>query len=98
LIHLENDGRIIFDSADLGAVMPELYGDGLDEWRCGGIYPGEVEYRLSYQDLEGDSYPWLFIDPLTLADRAQAADLQLEIVAKGDRGSYLACLRRRLIR
>jgi SAM-dependent methyltransferase len=95
---LEEDGQIIFDSADLGAVMPEQFDDGLDDWRAGGIYPGEVEYRLSYQELEGDPYPWLFIDPLTLASRAEAADLRMEIVTHGERGSYLARMRRRLAR
>ena len=75
--------------------MPEQFDDGLDEWRSGGIYPGEVEYRLSYENLEGEPYPWLFIDPLALADRAEAADLLLEIVARADRGSYLARLQRR---
>jgi SAM-dependent methyltransferase len=96
--HLDEGGRIIFDSADLGLVMPERFGDGLEEWRAGGIYPGEVEYRLSYGELEGEPYPWLFIDPLTLVDRAKAADLGVEIVARGERGSYLAILQRRLAR
>jgi SAM-dependent methyltransferase len=95
LEHLEKDGRIIFDSADLGLVLPEQFNDGLDEWRAGGMYPGEVEYRLSYKDLEGEPYPWLFIDAVTLADRAEAADIAVEIVARGERGSYLARLRRR---
>ena len=93
--HLERGGQIIFDSADLGLVMPEQFDHGLDEWRSGGIYPGEVEYRLSYENLEGEPYPWLFIDPLALADRAEAAGLRLEIVARADRGSYLARLQRR---
>ena len=93
--HLEKNGQIIFDSADLGLVMPEHFDDGLDDWRAGAIYPGEVEHRLSYEGFEGRPYPWLFIDPLTLADRAQAADLALEIVARAERGSYLARLEQR---
>jgi SAM-dependent methyltransferase len=95
LNHLEEDGQIIFDSADLGLVMPEKFDDGLDQWRAGGPYPGEVEYRLSYRDLEGEAYPWLFVDPVTLAGHATAAGLRLEIVVRADRGSYLARLNRR---
>jgi SAM-dependent methyltransferase len=94
-LHLEENGRIIFDSADLGLVMPEHFDEGLEDWRAGGLYPGEVEYRLSYGGFEGDPYPWLFVDPLTLADLAQAADFRAEVVARGERGSYLARLRRR---
>jgi len=90
--YLEEDGQIIFDSADLGLVMPEHFDGGLAEWRAGGIYPGEVEYCLSYEGFQGEPYPWLFIDPLTLADRAEAAGLRLELVARAERGSYLARL------
>jgi SAM-dependent methyltransferase len=88
--HLEENGRIIFDSADLGIVIPERFDEGLDDWRAGGLYPGEVEYRLSYGGFEGEPYPWLFIDPVTLADRARAAGLSAEVVARGARGSFLA--------
>jgi SAM-dependent methyltransferase len=90
--HLEDNGRIIFDSADLGLVIPEQFEEGLDEWRAGGLYPGEVEYRLTYGALEGEPYPWLFIDPVTLTDRARAAGLRAEVVARGARGSFLARL------
>ena len=75
-IHLEENGQIIFDSADLGLVMPQQFDEGLDDWRDGGLYPGEVEYRLSYREFEGEPYPWLFIDPVTLAERAGVAGLR----------------------
>ena len=78
--------------------MPDVFEEGIDAWKAGGRYPGEVEYRLSYGGLEGDPYPWLFIDPLTLADCADAAGLGLEIVARAERGSYLARLRPRSAR
>ncbi len=88
--HLSENGRVVFDSADLGIVMPEQFDEGLAEWRSGGLYPGEVEYRLTYEDLEGEPYPWLFVDPSTLADRARAAGLQSQVVARGARGTFLA--------
>jgi SAM-dependent methyltransferase len=87
---LEENGRVIFDSADLGIVIPEQFDEGLAEWRAGGLYPGEVEYRLTYGDLEGEPYPWLFVDPVTLADRARLAGFRSEMVARGPRGSFLA--------
>lgn len=88
--HLDNHGRIIFDSADLGIVMPEQFEEGLAEWRSGGLYPGEVEYRLTYEAFEGEPYPWLFVDPITLADRARIAGLRSQIVDRGGRGTFLA--------
>lgn len=95
LKHLEEDGQIIFDSADLGLVMPQQFDDGIAEWRHGGAYPGEVEYRLSYGGINGEAYPWLFIDPVTLANHVETSNLRLEILARAARGSYLARLRRR---
>ena len=77
-------------SADLGIVMPEQFDEGLEDWRSGGLYPGEVEYRLTYKKYEGEPYPWLFVDPVTLADRARAAGLRAQVVARGGRGSFLA--------
>ncbi len=88
--HLNKNGRIVFDSADLGIVMPEQFDEGLAEWRSGGLYPGEVEYRLTYGDFEGDPYPWLFVDPVTLADRVRAVGLRSQVVARGARGTFLA--------
>jgi len=72
------------------ATIERWFDEGLDEWRSGGLYPGEVEYRLTYGDFEGEPYPWLFVDPVTLADRARAAGLRSEVVARGARGSFLA--------
>ena len=88
--HLNDNGQIIFDSADLGIVMPEQFDEGLEDWRAGGLYPGEVEYRLTYKKFEGEPYPWLFVDPVTLAERARAAGLRSQVVARGTRGSFLA--------
>jgi SAM-dependent methyltransferase len=89
---LKRQGQIVFDSADLGIVMRGQFHDGLEQWRAGGLYPGEVEYRLSYEGIEGEPYPWLFIDEATLIDTAGAADFQTQIVARGARGAYLARL------
>lgn len=91
-LHSENGAQIIFDSADLGIVLPELFAEGLDYWRAGGPYPGEIEFRLSYKKLEGDPYRWLFVDPPTLCRRAEDAGFRADILRRGARGSYLARL------
>ena len=87
-VHLEDGGQIVFDSADLGIVIPEQFEDGLADWRAGAAYPGEVEYRLSYRDLEGEPYPWLFVDPVTLGERAHA-----EAAGAGRAPAVVACTR-----
>jgi SAM-dependent methyltransferase len=91
-LHFEHGGQIIFDSADLGIVLPDRFHEGLDHWRAGGRYPGEIEFRLSYKKLEGEPYPWLFVDPQTLGRHAENAGFRTEILRRGRRGSYLARL------
>lgn len=92
---LATDGRIVFDSADLEAVLrresPRLLADLTDPHR----YIGEVSFGLRYRDCAGPMYPWLFIDPEQLGILAGAAGFDTTIVARGDRGAYLAVLERR---
>ncbi len=83
-------GRVVCDSADL---LTEFDEDDLEEIRSsafGNLMHGEVSFRLRYQGLYGDWYPWLFASPSLLADHARKAGLDCEIVANGERGAYLA--------
>lgn len=89
---LEPGGRLIFDSADLSAVLEDEAPELLDERNRAGRYVGEVEFQLSYRDMVGPPYPWLFVDPTTLACLGGAAGFRIEIVRRGGRGSYLALL------
>ena len=89
---LRPEGRLICDSADLTAVFEHESPELLDELSAPDRYLGEVEFGLRYGDLEGPSYPWLFIDPHRLGIIAAAAGFEMEVAARGDRGSYLAVL------
>jgi SAM-dependent methyltransferase len=84
-------GQVLFDSADLSG---ELRESGINEARLHDheTYFGEVRFRLRYRDLAGPEYPWLFVDPHTLEQRARAAGFATEVVARGERGGYLARL------
>lgn len=90
---LEPGGTLVCDSADLAAVLREESPDLLDELLTPDRYLGEVEFGLRYEDLEGSSYPWLFIDPEALEIIANAAGLEVEIAHRGDRGAFVAALR-----
>jgi SAM-dependent methyltransferase len=89
------DGRIVCDSADLTVVLPSLLDP--DEERHSGPtrYPGEVEFRLTYGRLEGQPYPWLFVDADTLERYAEASGFRCAIGGRGPRGAYLAILHRK---
>jgi hypothetical protein len=92
---LRDDGQILCDSADLALVLPPP--DHPPERATAGVrrYIGEVEFRLSYGNLEGRPYPWLFVDPRTLEAFGAAAGFAFELGARGGRGAYLARLLRR---
>jgi SAM-dependent methyltransferase len=91
---LRPGGRLICDSADLASVLEQESPTLLDELTAPDRYLGEVTFGLRYGDLEGPDYPWLFIDPDRLEIIAGAAGYAVEVVARGDRGSYLAVLGR----
>jgi len=88
-------GRIVCDSADLSIILPSLT-DSVSrqvDAQPGG-YPGEVEFRLTYGTIEGQPYPWLFVDPLTLERHAIAAGFRFSVVCRGARGAFVAILER----
>jgi len=88
---LAADGQLIADSADLAAAVDDLAVEDFTH----AAYPGEVEFQVTYRGLDGRAYPWLFVDPGTLAEAADAAGLTCDVLARGARGSYLARLTRR---
>jgi SAM-dependent methyltransferase len=85
-------GRLVCDSADLSSVLRDEAPDLLLELERPDRYVGEVEFRLRYGGVEGEPYPWLFLEPSTLAYLGGAAGFRVEIADHGERGSYLALL------
>ncbi|MDH5589926.1 MAG: class I SAM-dependent methyltransferase [Gemmatimonadota bacterium] len=80
--HLREGGGILVDSTDPRDWDPP--GDGR--------YPGELQYRLVFDDRTGPPFPYVFVDPETLAGAAFAADLDTEILVSDPDGHYLARL------
>lgn len=89
---LRPNGQILCDSADLQAVIPEAWEEFGGLRNPEGRYLGEVTFRLSYGEMEGAPYPWLFVDTQTLKRFAEAADFSFTVEARGGRGAYLARL------
>jgi SAM-dependent methyltransferase len=89
---LRPNGQILCDSADLQAVIPETWEEFGGHDTPEGRYLGEVTFRLSYGEMEGAPYPWLFVDAQTFERFAEAADFSFTVEARGARGAYLARL------
>ena len=75
------------DDNFLPALNPFL---GIGEYSA--FVVGEIEFQLRFDGLEGAPYPWLFVDPDVACSAANRWGFEFEVVAEGERGSYLARL------
>ena len=86
-------GQLLCDSSDLCYLFEDE--DGIIDLTGIEGYYGELTYRMQYKAVKGDPFPWLFIDPETLTEQAEADGYRCDIVARGDHYDYLARLTRR---
>ena len=81
-------GQFLVDSSDL----QYMYDRGED----GGIlvpadrYYGELDYLIRYKGVEGEPFPWLYIDEIRLEQLCHENDLNFEVIARGEHFDYLA--------
>lgn len=90
---LTSGGRIIFDSSDVGYLYEEE--DGSRWVDLNAPYFGEMKYRMKYKDIEGDVFPWLFVDTETLAPIAAEHGFSTDQFAQGTHYDYLGILTKR---
>lgn len=66
--------------------------DGSEWVNLNSAYYGELKYKMRFQNIVGDKFPWLFIDFDTLADIAEQHGFKTELFASGDHYDYLGIL------
>lgn len=87
---LRTGGCILMDSSDLRYLFEEE--DGSFVIDLAGDYYGEVDFRMQYKDVKGDSFDWLYIDFQTLSLYAAENGFKAELVKEGKHYDYLAKL------
>ncbi|RLE20142.1 MAG: hypothetical protein DRJ61_08325 [Acidobacteria bacterium] len=87
---LRPGGRIIFDAAGLDAAVRNDEFEELADVAIGRPQFGEVFFRLTFDDLKGAWYPWLFPTPTMMAEAARTAGFEFTVIARGARGAFLA--------
>jgi len=87
---LKPEGRVVFDAAGLDAEISRLDAESLSELAMGQPHLGEVFFRLTFDDLEGAWYPWLFPTSTQVADAARSAGFDFTVIGRGARGAFLA--------
>lgn len=89
LKQLMNPGaQILIDSSDLRYVYEDE--DGVLDVDFDGAYYGEVDYQMTYQNIKGKRFDWLYSDSVVLAECCRQCGLKCEILAQGNHYDYLA--------
>lgn len=88
---LRPGGCILMDSSDLRYLFEDEDGSFLID--LAGDYYGEIDFRMQYKNIKGDSFDWLYIDFQTLSLYADECGFKAELVKEGEHYDYLACLR-----
>ena len=87
---LRPGGCILMDSSDLRYLFEEE--DGSIVIDLAGDYYGEIDFRMQYKDVKGDTFDWLYIDFQTLSLYASECGFKAELVKEGKHYDYLAKL------
>lgn len=86
-------GQVLCDSSDICYLYEDE--DGFIDLTGVEGYYGEMAYQMQYKDIKGEPFAWLFIDPDTLREHAEAHGFEMELVRVGDHYDYLARLVRK---
>lgn len=89
LKQLMNPGaQILIDSSDLRYIYEDE--NGVLDVDLDGAYYGEVDYQMTYRNIIGKSFDWLYADSVVLAECCRQCGLKCEILAQGNHYDYLA--------
>jgi len=81
-------GQLLCDSSDISYVFEDE--DGMIEIPQELAYYGEHSFQMTYKDVIGAPFDWLYIDVDTLEERAARNGYRVEVVAEGEHYDYLA--------
>lgn len=83
-------GQVLLDSSDIRYVFENEDGS-LDIDPDSGYY-GEIDYRMQYRGIRGETFDWLYIDFDTLSTYAKQYGFRCEKCIDGEHYDYLARL------
>lgn len=87
---LRPGGSILMDSSDLRYLFEDEDGSYLID--LAADYYGEIDFRMQYKNIAGESFDWLYIDFQTLSLYAAEYGFQAKLIQTGKHYDYLAQL------
>lgn len=87
---LNPGGQILMDSSDLRYLFEDE--DSSYLVNLAGNYYGEIDFRMQYKQVKGDSFDWLYVDFDTLSAYAAQCGFRAECIQEGSHYDYLARL------
>lgn len=88
---LNEGGKILCDSTDIKYLYEDE--DGGYWMDLNSDYYGNFNFKMSYDDHEGDWFPWLYVDYQTLKEHVEATGLMIEKIFQ-EESHYLAEIKR----
>jgi hypothetical protein len=87
---LKPGGCLLIDSSDLRYLFEEEDGSLMID--LADDYYGQLDYCMSYKEVQGEPFDWLYVDFDTLAFYAEENGFRTELLSQGDHYDYLAKL------
>ena len=85
---LKPGGCLLIDSSDLRYLFEEEDGSLMID--LADDYYGQLDYCMSYKEVQGEPFDWLYVDFDTLAFYAEENGFRTELLSQGDHYDYLA--------
>jgi len=85
---LNPGGQILLESSDIKYMFEDEDGSFLLPF--GERFYGELEYRMVYNEIEGEAFRWLYLPYELLEEHASKHGLKVELLFEDDSYAYLA--------
>jgi len=85
---LNPGGQILLESSDIKYMFEDEDGSFLLPF--GERFYGELEYRMIYNEIEGEAFRWLYLPYELLEEHASKHGLKVELLFEDDSYAYLA--------
>jgi SAM-dependent methyltransferase len=88
---LNPGGQILADSSDLIYLFQDEDGSALVDINSDKYY-GEVEYQITYKDIKGSPFPWIYVDPESFKHTATNCGYKIKEETKGNHFDYFIAI------